>query len=149
MFVRGQSISSGSKFTNVLRDYLFMLFQNHLFNGQQHIWLYRCLWKPKVQSQFYFIPLPLVPWNRVSRGRGENIPLNWDTTTIPSHVIIHCLAPTIHTLIPVCWCTLEPCRSILTRCLLTHTHTHTHTHTIAQLTHPGAKKLVNAAPWIL
>ncbi len=28
----------------------------------------------------------------------------------------------------------------------THTHTHTHISEIAQLTHPGAKELVNAAP---
>ncbi len=39
-----------------------------------------CVQHSKDQSQFYFIPLclTLVPWNTVTRGRGENIPLrNW------------------------------------------------------------------------
>lgn len=46
---------------------------------------------PMLQSQLYFIPLPLpLPtWNRVAMNRGENIPLKkWDTATTPLHVII-------------------------------------------------------------
>ncbi len=62
----------------------------------------------KAQSQFYFIPLPLVPSNRVSRGRGENIPLQWYTTNI---LLRHRLAPTIHTL--YYWCALEPLITVL------------------------------------
>lgn len=46
---------------------------------------------PMLQSQLYFIPLPLpLPtWNRVAMNRGENIPLKkWDTATTPLHVFI-------------------------------------------------------------
>ncbi len=44
------------------------------------------------------------------------------------------------------WCVNY--RSILMCCLLTCTHTHTHTHIYrrSHSSHPGAKKLVNAAP---
>ncbi len=82
--------------------------------------------RPNPNSILYPFPYPsaypfsLVPWNRVPRGRGKNIPLKIGTPLLYNHT----------------W----------SYCLLTRVHTHTHTYRRSRSSHPGAKKLVSADP---